>query len=78
MIAFVALDKKSIAYVHKDEMLTKDKKIKITMDFKTRTIKYIGRVYSNGTIRTPEWGRYIEDYSKFDFEGGVVNESAEV
>ena len=61
--AFVALDIKKIAYIPIKFMLAKTGKIKQTVDFKTRSIKYRGRIYSNGTIRTPEWGRYIEDYS---------------
>jgi len=62
--AFVALDIKKIAYLSINEMITKKKTIKQTIDFKTRRIKYLGRVYSNGTIRSPEWGKYFEDYSK--------------
>lgn len=62
--AFVALDIKKIAYIPIKEMLVKNNKVKQTMDFKSRRIKYSGRVYSNGTIRTPEWGKYFEDYQK--------------
>ena len=63
--AFVALDIKKIAYVPIKEMLVKNGKVKQTMDFKTKRIKYRGRVYSTGKIRTPEWGKYLEDYEKF-------------
>ncbi len=62
--AFVALDIKKIAYIPMKEMLARSGKVKQTMDFKSRRIKYLGRVYSNGTIRKPEWGKYFEDYSK--------------
>ena len=62
--AFVALDIKKVAYIPIKEMLGKNGNVKQTMDFKSRRIKYKGRVYSNGTIRSPKWGKYFEDYSK--------------
>lgn len=62
--AFVALDIKKVAYIPIKEMLVKNNKVKQTMDFKSRRIKYTGRIYSNGTVRTPEWGKYFEDYQK--------------
>ena len=63
--AFVALDIKEIAYIPMKEMRARNGKLKQTMDFKSRRIKYSGRVYSNGTIRKPEWGKYLQDYGKF-------------
>jgi len=62
--AFVALDIKQIAYIPIKKMLSNNGKVKQTMDFKSRNIKYKGRVYSNGTIRKPEWGKYLQDYKK--------------
>ena len=66
--AFVSLDSMTIAYVPIKEMLTRAGQIKQTVDFKTRKVKYAGRIYSNGKQRTPEWGKYLEDYSKFIFK----------
>ena len=63
--AFVALDIKKIAYIPIKNMVARTGKIKQTMDFKTKNIKYQGRVYSTGKIRYPEWGKYLEDYGKF-------------
>lgn len=63
--AFVAIDIKKVAYFPIKKMLVGGNKIKQTVDFKSRLIKYIGRVYSNGTIRTPEWGKYFQDYGTF-------------
>ena len=62
--AFVALDIKVIAYIPMKNMYARNKKLKQTMDFKSKNIKYSGRVYSNGTIRKPEWGKYLQDYGK--------------
>ena len=67
--AFVALDIKKIAYIPIKNLLgktTKTNVIKQTVDFKTKSIEHKGRVYSNGTIRKVEWGKYIEDYGIFD------------
>jgi len=63
--AFVALDIKEVAYIPISQMKAKSGKVKQTMDFKSRKIKYEGRVYSNGTVRKPEWGKHFEDYKKF-------------
>jgi len=63
--AFVALDIKKIAYVPIKNMIVRTGKIKQTMDFKTKNIKYQGRIYSTGKVRSPEWGKYLEDYGKF-------------
>ena len=63
--AFVALDIRKIAYIPIKDMIAKTGTIKQTMDFKTRNIKYKGRVYSTGKIRYPEWGKYLENYDKF-------------
>ena len=65
--AFVALNIKSIAYIPMKEMYARNRKLKQTMDFKSREIKYTGRVYSNGTIRKPEWGKYLQDFNKINF-----------
>src|SRR3990167_921254 len=64
--AFVALDIKQIAYIPMKEMFARNKRLKQTMDFKSKNIKYKGRVYSNGTIRKPEWGKNLQDYQKFE------------
>ena len=64
--AFVALDTKHIAYFPIKKLIAKSGKIKQTMDFKSRNFKYKGRIYSTGKVRTPEWGKYLEDYWKFD------------
>ncbi len=66
--AFVALDIREVAYVPISQMIARTGKVKQTMDFKTRRIKYKGRVYSNGTVRYPEWGKYFEDFKKFKFQ----------
>ncbi|MCY9513282.1 group I intron-associated PD-(D/E)XK endonuclease [Paenibacillus apiarius] len=63
--AFVALDIRKIAYIPIKDMIARTGRVKQTVDFKTRRIKYVGRVYQNGTRRTPEWGRHLEDYSEF-------------
>lgn len=63
--AFVALDSMLVAYVPMEKMVARTGSIKQTMDFKTRAVNYVGRVYPNGTVRTPEWGKYIEDYREF-------------
>ena len=56
--AFVALDIKQIAYIPIKEMLVHSGKVKQTMDFKSRQIKYTTRSYSGG--------KYFEDFSKFE------------
>lgn len=63
--AFVFLPSKIIAYFTKQEMTARSGRIKQTVDLKTKSIKYVGRIYSNGNRRTPEWGRFIEDYQHF-------------
>ncbi len=62
--AFVALDIKTIAYFDRNLMLSRSGQVKQTVDLKSKFVDYKGRVYPNGTIRTPEWGRYIQDYTK--------------
>ena len=66
--AFVALDIKEVAYFSISKMLARSGKVKQTVDFKTRRVKYTGRIYSTGKTRIPEWGKYFEDYSKFGGE----------
>lgn len=63
--AFVALDIMKIAYIHSKDMVTSSGYIKQTIDFKTKSINYIGRKYNNGTIRNLEYGRFIENYGEF-------------
>jgi hypothetical protein len=63
--AFVALDIMKVAYIPISELRTRTNKVKTTLDLKTRRIKYTGRVYSNGTIRAANNGRYFEDYKQF-------------
>lgn len=62
--AFVALDIKEIAYIPMKEMYARNAKLKQTMDFKSRNVEYKGRIYANGTVRKPEWGKYLQDYKK--------------
>jgi hypothetical protein len=64
IFAFVALDRPLVAYLP-TFLLSKSDYVVQTVEFKTKQVIYSGRVYSNGTIRTPEWGRYIEDYGRF-------------
>uniref|UniRef100_A0A6M3Y4Z9 Uncharacterized protein n=1 Tax=viral metagenome TaxID=1070528 RepID=A0A6M3Y4Z9_9ZZZZ len=47
-------------------MISRSGGVKQTMDFKSHNIKYSGRTYTNGTVRTPEWGKYFEDYGKLE------------
>ncbi len=63
--AFVALDIKCIAYIPISDMANRNDTVKQCIDFKSRRLTYTGRVYSNGTRRTPEWGKYLEDYGVF-------------
>lgn len=63
--AFVALDIKTIAYIPISEMLSRSGKVKTTVDFKSKRISYKGRIYQNGTRRTPDWGKCIEDFGNF-------------
>lgn len=63
--AFVALDIMCIAYIPIKDAVARTGAIKQTFDFKSREVKYEGRVYPNGTVRTPEWGRYLQDYQEF-------------
>ena len=64
--AFVATDISEIAYLDISQMIARTGKIKQAIDFKSRRIEYKGRSYSNGTIRTPEWGKYFEDFCNFE------------
>lgn len=64
--ALVALDIRKIAYFTVTEMIARTGSIKQTVDLKSRLVSYKGRIYSNGTQRTPEWGRYLQDFSRFD------------
>lgn len=67
IFAFVALDIKAIAYMSKQELMSKDGTTYVTtLDFKSRLIEYdAGRVYPNGTVRKG-YGRYLQDYQYFD------------
>jgi len=65
--AFVALDIKIIAYIPMKKMYGRNNKLKSTMDFKSRNIKYFGRTYPNGTVRNPDWGKCLQDFNKFNF-----------
>lgn len=62
--AFVATDISKIAYIPILQMIARTGRIKQTIEFKSRRIKYNGRIYSNGTVRDPEWGKYFEDFNK--------------
>lgn len=63
--AFVALDILEVAYVPISQMTARSGLVKMCMDFKSKHQAYPGRVYSNGTVRTPEWGRYLQDFKRF-------------
>lgn len=63
--AFAALDIMKVAYLPVEMMISRSGGVKGTVEFKSRQAVYPGRVYANGTVRTPEWGRYFEDYSEF-------------
>lgn len=62
--AFVALDRRLIAFLKASDVATKDGKCKITMDFKTRQIQY----EKNGSSGTNpnNVGKFIEDFWKFN------------
>jgi hypothetical protein len=61
--AFVALDIKVIAYFKLENMRARTGSgIKQTVDLKTRNEEYIGRTYTNGTVRTGNWGRFLQDF----------------
>lgn len=62
--AFVALDILKIAYIPISVLMGKGGYLKTAFEFKSRSINYTGRVYSNGTIRKP-FGKFIEDYGVF-------------
>ena len=55
--AFVVMDVKKVAYLSIKQMTGKDKNIKITMEFRTRKLKYCGH------------GKYFEDYQAFEGNG---------
>ncbi len=59
--AFVALDIKQIAYFS-IEMLQVNGQTRQLLELKTRSIDNPKRVYTNGTIRKGEVGRFVEDY----------------
>lgn len=62
VFAFVALDKRVIAYLPVKDMLSKDgKALKQLIQFKTRDFDYSSERYKNGIKR----GRYIEDFGMF-------------
>jgi hypothetical protein len=63
--AFVALDIYAVAYIPASQMLARSGSMKQTVDFKSRLITYTGRVYSNGAVRTPAWGKHLQDFGKF-------------
>jgi hypothetical protein len=63
--AFVVFPSRKVAYLTKTEMLTKDGNVKQTIDFKSADFTYKGRIYTNGTQRSPEWGKYFEQYNEF-------------
>jgi len=64
--AFVALDIGKVAYIPISEMIARTGKVKQTVEFKSREVTYAGRVYSNGTVRSPEWGKYIQDFTNLN------------
>ena len=68
--AFVALDIMEIAYLPIKDMISRNNSIKQTVDFKSRYVKYTGRMYPNGTVRDPNLGKYFQDYKLF----GVFND----
>lgn len=66
--AFVGLDRKVIAYLKPGE-LVKDGKIVKAIQFKIRELSRIGNMERSTSLvkRKLGWGRYIEDYDKFEF-----------
>lgn len=63
--AFVALNIKTVGYMSIKDMIAKNGKLKQIMEFKTRKIKYLGRLYSTGRTGVLKWSeRWLEDYSK--------------
>ena len=65
--ALVALDIQKIAYLPIKEMITKNNTIKMGVNFRTRSVDYPRRVYSNGTVKKDTCKYYIEDYGKFRY-----------
>ena len=64
--AFVALDIRKIAYLPILKMMTKDDKVKQTVDFKTRDKSYFGKTTKSGVHRKlPNKVKYIQDYGTF-------------
>jgi uncharacterized protein (DUF1015 family) len=68
--AFVALDKRIIAYIHASRVI---KGGRAGIDIKTRSFDYQpGRVYRNGKTRAAYGSLYMEDYCTFGMQ--VLNE----
>lgn len=63
--AFAVLETMKVAYLSIADMIAPQGCIKQTVDFKTKAVKYSGRIYNNGTVREPNWGKYFEDYGDF-------------
>ena len=59
--AFVAMDIKKIAYLHSSELMTKEKKIKMCVEFRSKIHKYHPKYRLTKNI-----GKYIEDYEKIN------------
>jgi hypothetical protein len=60
--AFVALDIKEVAYMATESLMSTGNNLVQLVEFKSRYQFYAGRIYPNGTIRKPEWGKYFQDY----------------
>ena len=61
--AFVALDRKLIAYVPVGLIVGKSGHVKQCLEFRTRQIQYQGAIYRNGMQR-PAGGKFFEDFAK--------------
>lgn len=64
VFAFVAMDRKLIAYLPYSALTCPLGRVKQIIEFKTREIAYPGRSYSNGTVRAA-FGKFMEDYADF-------------
>jgi hypothetical protein len=66
VFAMVALDQRKIAYLKATTLIVDEglNTVMSAVEFKSRSLEYPGRTYSNGTVRSP-YGRFLEDYKDF-------------
>lgn len=66
-LAFVALDRKVIAYLPIEELTRPDGKMISIVEMRTRSIVLVEeRIYSSGFQRLINYGRHLEDHSSFE------------